>query len=133
MRALSAGGSRWQSRGLAGAAAIALVLGAPALAAPGGDIDTLPRGDYVCELPGDVTGPVSKPVPDEAFSIVTASSYRARGSMGSYLLTGDRLVMTSGAHRGNRYHRLSDGFLRKLDAAGNDSDMRCVRSKRNNS
>ena len=29
--------------------------------------------------------------------------------------------------RGARYHRISDNFLRKHDANGHDSDLRCVR------
>ena len=128
-RALSAGGGLWQSR----VAAIALLLAAPAAAAPGGEIATMPRGDYVCELPGDATGPAGKPVPEEDFTIVTASSYRAGGAMGSYLLTGDRLTMTGGLHRGKRYHRLSEGFVRLIGPDGQDSDLRCVRRKRNNS
>lgn len=133
-RALSLRSAFWQLRDLAGGAAIALALTTTAaLAVPGGDIATLPIGDYICELPGDAAGPAGRHVPEEDFAVVTASSYRARGSLGSYLLTGERLVMTSGVHRGKRYHRLSDGFLRKLGPDGKDSQLRCVRRKRNNS
>ena len=128
-RALSAGKCFRQ----AGAIALALLLAGPVTAAPGGDMETLPIGDYVCELPGDATGPAGLHVPAEDFTVVTASSYRSGGAMGSYLLAGDQLTMTSGPLRGKRYNRQSDGFVRKLDDHGNPGDLRCVRRKRNNS
>ena len=74
---------------------------APVSAAPGGELETLPIGDYLCELPGDVTGPAGLRAPSEDFTVVTASSYRAGGAMGSYLLAGTDLTMTGGPHRGN--------------------------------
>jgi hypothetical protein len=127
-RALSAGGRLPQAQ----LAAFALLIAAPLAAAPGGDIDTMPLGDYVCELPGDASGPAGHPMPEENFSVVTASSYRASGAMGSYLLTGDQLTMTGGPHQGKRYQRQSEGFIRKLDDAGNPGDLRCILRKRNN-
>ncbi len=130
-RALSAGRAAWQSWSLAALATAAVA--SAALAAPGGDLDTLPAGDYICELPGDVTGPAGLRVPDEDFTVVTASSYRAGGAMGSYLLTGEQLTMTGGPHRGKRYKRLSEGFVRLLDAQGKPGELRCVRRKPNNS
>ena len=133
-RALSLRGAFWQLRDAGWSGALALAIGAaPAAAAPGGDITTLPVGDYVCELPGDASGLAGRHVPGEDFAVVTASSYRALGSLGSYLLTGDSLVMTSGVHKGKRYHRLSSGFLRRIGSDGADSDLRCVLRKRNNS
>jgi hypothetical protein len=112
---------------------IALMLAAPLAATPGGDLETLPIGDYQCELPGDVTGPAGLRVPDEDFSVVNASSYRAGSEMGSYLLAGTDLTMTGGPHRGKRYKRVSAGFVRLIDAAGKPGDLRCVRRKPNNS
>ncbi len=133
-RALNLRGAFWQLRDLGWPGALALaIVAAPAAAAPGGDIATLPTGGYVCELPGDAAGPAGRHVPDEDFAVVTASSYRALGTLGSYLLTGDSLVMTSGVHKGKRYHRLSSGFLRRIGPDGADSDLRCVLRKRNNS
>ena len=81
-RALSAGRRFRQAQ----VAALALMLAAPIGAAPGGEIDTMPLGDYVCELPGDASGPAGNRVPAEDFSVVTASSYRAGDALGSYLL-----------------------------------------------
>ena len=103
-----------------------------AAAAPGGGIDTMPIGDYVCELPGDANGPAGRRASNEDFTVVNSSSYRSKGAMGSYLLTGDRLAMTSGPHRGKRYHRVSNGFLRLIGADGQDGTLRCVKRKRNN-
>ncbi|MGE3690607.1 MAG: hypothetical protein AB7F98_04425 [Novosphingobium sp.] len=129
-RALSPRQGRWQSRACAG---LLLALACPLFAAPGGDIDTMAIGYYFCEWPGDAAGPVGRPEPDEDFAVVNASSYRAQGRMGSYLLTGDTLTLTSGPFEGKRYHRLSGGFLRKIGPDGKDSDLRCIRRKRNNS
>ena len=80
-RALSLHSRAWQSR----LALLALLLATPLAATPGGDLETMPAGDYVCELPGDATGPAGVHVPEEDFTVVTASSYRAGGMMGSYL------------------------------------------------
>lgn len=97
----------------------------------GGPIATLPLGHYTCELPGDAGGPVGKLVPDYAFRIVNSSSYKTAGMRGSYLYTGDRVIMTGGKLKGLKLHRLSDGFLRRIEADGSDGDMRCVlRSRR---
>lgn len=106
---------------------------APSSAVPGGEIKTLPLGTYVCELPGDAAGPWRIRVPEEDFAIINASSYRAGGVRGSYLLTNDRVVMTSGPLNGKRYHRQSFGFLRMLGTEGKPGKLRCVLSTRNNS
>ena len=49
------------------------------------------------------------------------------------LLPQHDLVLTSGPKNGNRYRRVSDNFLRKLDGAGKESNLRCVRQVQNNS
>ncbi len=103
----------------------------PAAAASTGRLDTLPVGEYRCELPGDATGPSRFPVPEESFEIRNASSYANSGGAGSYLLIGNTLVMTGGPKRGARYLRLSDNFLRKIDATGEPGTLRCVRRTRN--
>ncbi|MDR2857320.1 MAG: hypothetical protein LBV50_05680 [Novosphingobium sp.] len=110
----------------------ALLLAAPAGAVPGGEIGTLQIGRYTCELPGDALGPRGRHVPEVDFAVIFGSSYRADGRSGTYLLTGDNVVLTSGPRRGERYHRLSDGFLRKQNADGGDGDLRCVIANRNN-
>lgn len=105
----------------------------PAVAAPGGPIDTIHRGEYHCELPGDATGPAGYPAPEEGFEILSGSSYMTVKGGGAYLLTGDLLVMTSGPKRGQRFNRMSSNFLRKLAPDGTASPLRCVRQMRNNS
>lgn len=114
------------------AALILAALAAPALAAPGGQIDSLEPGNYVCELPGDATGPAGIRQDSQAFAILNASSYRAGGKNGTYLLTGDVLTMTSGPKSGQRFHRISDRFLREIGPDGKDTALRCIRQVVNN-
>lgn len=107
------------------------VLSACASASPpppvaGGPIGTLTIGRYVCELPGDASGAAGRPQPDFEFRVVNASSYKAGGVRGSYLLTGDRVMMTGGKLKGLRLHRISGGFLRRIEQDGSDGEMRCV-------
>lgn len=111
---------------------VLLAAPAAALAAPGGPIGSLPAGDYVCELPGDAAGVAGIRQADQDFSIVNANSYTTATGRGAYLLTGDVLTMTSGPKRGQRFHRLSDRFLRLIAADGTDSPLRCVRRVVNN-
>ncbi|MEP7222632.1 MAG: hypothetical protein ABI673_08190 [Novosphingobium sp.] len=99
----------------------------PGLAAPGGIIGTLPLGRYTCELPGDATGAVGQHLPEADFTVINASSYATANGQGPYLLTGDVLTMTGGPFRDARFHRVSGGYLRKLEADGSEGKMRCVR------
>lgn len=112
------------------AAIASLALAAPIAAVPGGEIGTLEQGRYTCELPGDATGPVGLHVAEADFTVISASSYRADGTLGSYLLTGDRVVMTNGPHRGQKFHRMSRGFLREIAADGSEGRLRCVLGRR---
>jgi hypothetical protein len=131
-RALSVRRAAWQSLGLA-LASVMTCIAMPASAVPGGDVATLDPGRYVCELPGDAGSVAGRKVPEENFRIVSASSYKAEGTIGSYLLTGDNVVMTSGPRKGKRYARVSKGFLRLLGPDGKETSLRCVRATRNNS
>lgn len=110
---------------------IALLAGWPvapvALAAPGGPIGVMPLGPYICELPGDATGPAGRRQPDEEFRITHGSSYRTHASPGIYLLTGDRLTFTSGPLKGAIWHRTGRSFLRRVLPDGSDGALRCVR------
>lgn len=112
---------------------LAATLAAPALAAPGGALGTMPKGSYACELPGDATAASGVRAPAEDFTVVNGSAYVTATGRGIYLLTGDRLVMTSGPLQGTSYRRQSGGFLRKLAADGSESDIRCVLGVSNNS
>jgi len=106
---------------------------APAAAIPGGEIHTLPTGQYVCELPGDAAGPFRIRTPEQDFAVVSASSYKVGSARGTYLLTGKNMVMTSGPFKGRKFQRLGDGFLRHLGPDAAIRPMRCVLSTRNNS
>lgn len=98
----------------------------PAFAVPGGEIGTLAKGKYICELPGVATGPAGIHVAEADFTVISASSYRAHGRIGSYLFTGDRVIMTSGTLKGHRFRRISEGFLRELEPDGNEGKLRCI-------
>ena len=108
------------------AAAIAAI-SAP-LAAQG-DIGTIMRGQYHCELPGDAAGASGIAQPDESFRILGASRYSAAEGSGTYLRRGDRIIMTSGPRKGDSYVMLSNGFLRKLEG-GQPGRLRCIRTSR---
>jgi len=110
-----------------------LVLSAAAFAVPGGPIDVLAPAAYQCEMPGDASGPAGYRVPGEDFTIVNSNTYYSGNGRGTYLLTGDLLVLTSGPKRGHKYTRISDNFLRKQGPDGKDTALRCVRRVLNNS
>ena len=112
---------------------ILLASTAPALAVPGGPIGQLNPGTYLCELPGDAGGAVGLHVPGEDFEIDNANTYRTAAGRGTYLLTGNMLTFTSGPKYGDTFRRITNGFLRKADASGADTQLRCVRRVMNNS
>lgn len=113
---------------LAGAIISGCAASEPPPMVPGGPISALPLGTYTCELAGDAGGPVSKPLPEYEFRVTNASTYKAGGVRGSYLLTGEHVSMTGGNLRGLRLHRISSNVLRKVEEDGTDGEMRCVRS-----
>ena len=112
---------------------ILLACAAPALAVPGGPIGQLAPGAYHCEQPGDAGGAVGLHVPGEDFEIVNANTYRTAAGRGTYLLTGTVLSFTGGPKYGESFRRITNGFLRKTDASGADTTLRCVRRVMNNS
>jgi hypothetical protein len=99
---------------------------------PGGQIGVLQQGLYVCELPGDATGAAGIRQTGQDFSVHNASRYSTPTGRGTYLLTGDLVEMTSGPKRGQKYRKLSNNFLRELDTASRETDLRCVRRVQNN-
>lgn len=117
----------------AAAAALTFLAAAPTVlaaqtppAVPGGLIGTLEQGKYTCELPGDASGPVRVQAAEFDFTVIHGSSYRAAGRRGSYLLTGDVVQMTGGKLKGLKLHRISNGFLRRIEPNGLDGELRCV-------
>ncbi len=99
---------------------------------PGGEIGVLQQGFYVCELPGDATGPAGIRQEGQDFSVHNGSRYSTPKGRGTYLLTGDQVVMTSGPKKGQQFRQLSNNFLREVDASGKETDLRCVRRVQNN-
>ena len=97
-----------------------------AQAVPGGQIDTMPTGRYTCETQGTDTSLVSVHIPEDDFRVRLSSSYSVDGKRGSYLLTGDRLVMTGGPFQGREFQRISEGSLRRLNAQGQPGDIICT-------
>lgn len=105
----------------------AFVLAAPAAAVSGGKIGTLERGIYVCELPGDASTQRGIPQPELGFEIANSSTYKTTKGNGNYLRTADRVVMTSGPRKGDRYVAKSERYLRKLEEDGSESPLRCIK------
>ena len=102
---------------------------AAAVVGPAGAVEvrTLPLGAYSCEVPGDAMHAAGLHVAAEDFAIVHSSTYAAAGKMGSYLMIGNVIEMTSGPRLGEKFHRISDNYLRKLNPDGSDGELRCVR------
>lgn len=114
---------------LAPIAALAAVMLAAAAGAQDGPM-TLPTGRYLCELPGDATGPASVKVEGAWFDIVNASAYVTEGGGGTYLLNGKTLVFTRGPLKGAKFERTGARALRRLEAQGQFAKLRCVRTGR---
>lgn len=112
------------NRAILAFALAACPLAAPALAQ--GQIGTIERGVYLCELPGDAAGAAGIAQPEESFTIESASRYSSPQGKGTYLRRGDRLIMTSGPRNGDTYKVIGQGFLRKI-VNGQVSRLRCVR------
>ncbi|MEM1051905.1 MAG: elongation factor P [Pseudomonadota bacterium] len=93
----------------------------------GGMLRTMPHGAYECALPGDAGGRAYEVVPAEGFQISTASRYRNEIGAGTYILRGRKLTFTAGPKNGERFERVGDNQLRKVDPAGKASSLLCTR------
>jgi hypothetical protein len=105
---------------------VALMAATASAALAQGPIDTVLRGRYVCEMPGNAAVGASVPLPDRSFTIESSSRYSARQGDGVYLRRGDRMEMTSGPRRGETYLVVRPGFLRERQADGKPGRLRCV-------
>lgn len=92
-----------------------------------GVLGILQHGTWQCTLPGDAGGTAFVDVPAESFRIGTASSYVNAAGNGIYLLRGDEVVFTRGPKKDQRFRRLGDNTLRKLNADGSASKLICTR------
>ena len=95
-----------------------------------GMLQTMPHGDYQCALPGDAGGAAFAEVETENFRIATASRYFSNTGSGTYILRGRDLTFTLGPKKGERFVRVGDNQLRKLDATGKRSRLLCTRLSR---
>ena len=108
------------------AMALQLLCAPVAQAVPGGHIKTMPTGYYRCEMLGSDTSLASVHVPGADFRVRLSSSYSVDGRRGSYLLTGDRLVITGGPFEGQAFLRVSESSLRKLNSEDQPGDIICA-------
>ncbi len=108
-------------------AVLVALIAAPVLAAPGGTLGTLPLGSYECETGGDALGPVGVRQPARDFAVTRGSSYRTLTGKGIYLLTGDRMIFTSGPLEGQAFRQVRENFLRELGPGDAPGELRCVR------
>ena len=106
--------------------AVALLGAAASFAWAKGPIDTVARGPYVCELPGDGDVGPGKPQADQHFTVETGSRYSTTQGGGTYLRRGSVVEMTSGPRKGKKYLVIRPGFLRELGPDGQPSRLRCV-------
>lgn len=103
-----------------------LLLTAAPLAAQG-DVGTIARGTYVCELPGDVRTAASIAQPEAGFTIESASRYNSPQGGGTYLRRGETVTFTSGPRNGESYVVIGRDFLRRIEANGQPGRLRCLR------
>lgn len=99
----------------------------PVPAPGGGMLGTLQRGEWQCALPGDAGSEPYVVVPEEGFRIGNASSYRNPEGRGIYLLRGNELVFTRGPKKDEKFRRLGDNTLQKLEPDGSLSRLICTR------
>jgi hypothetical protein len=94
----------------------------------GGVLGILAHGQWQCALPGDAGGAAFVEVPEEAFLISTASSYRtADGGRGIYLMRGTEVVFTRGPKKDQRFRVRGENTLQKLNPDGSASKLICTR------
>ncbi len=116
--------------------AVVLAAGVPAIGQedhsaaslpPGGALRTMPHGNYQCALPGDAGSAPFVVVEEQNFRISTASRYQTGEGSGTYIMRGRELLFTRGPRKGEQFRQIGDNQLRKLDAAGEDTDLLCTR------
>lgn len=108
-------------------ASASLALAAPVAAQDrSGRLDTLPVGTYECALPGNAAGAAYVVQKDREFRIASASRYETAKGNGTYLLTGDTIVVTRGPMQGERYQRTGKAALRELGGDGEPTRLRCI-------
>lgn len=92
-----------------------------------GTLGILQHGRWQCALPGDAGGAAFIEVHDEGFRTGTASSYVNNAGGGIYLLRGNEVVFTRGPKKDQRFRKLGDNTLQKLNPDGSLSKLICTR------
>ncbi|MDP5103894.1 MAG: elongation factor P [Erythrobacter sp.] len=92
-----------------------------------GVLGVLQHGNWECALPGDAGTTAFVVLPDESFRIGTASSYSSAAGTGIYLMRGNEVVFTRGPKKDQRFRRLGDNTLQKLNPDGSPSKIICTR------
>ncbi|BDI60973.1 elongation factor P [Qipengyuania nanhaisediminis] len=100
---------------------------APTALPSDGPLRTMPHGVYECALPGNAGGAAHRVVGPEGFRIFTASRYENTAGSGTYILRGRELTFTRGPKKGERFRRIGDNQLRKIDTSGERTDLLCTR------
>ena len=112
------------------AVVLSLILLAAPAAAQDGPLRTLMLGRYICERPGPSGSQTFVHDHETSFAVTNASRYRAAdGTVGTYLMTGGTVTMTSGPLAGARFVRVRSAFLRRVESDGLPGPLRCVLSR----
>ncbi len=104
----------------------ALIAAGASAALAQGPLGTVARGPYACELPEDGGVGRGHPQPERNFVVETGSRYSSAKGSGTYLRRGDRVEMTSGPRKGEKYQVVDTGFLRLIGPDGKPGRLRCV-------
>lgn len=115
------------ARSLAAAAAVVAAIALPGSAAAQGALSLLPTGEYRCALPGSAAGRAWIDQPERDFTIVRASRYRSPRGVGTYLMTGERVLFTGGPLKGVALMRVSSKMLQEIAIDGQPGRLRCHR------
>ena len=90
-------------------------------------LSTMPHGQYQCALPGDASAEAFRVVEEAGFRIGAASSYRADGERGVYILKGRSLTFTRGPRKGQQFRRIGTNQLSPIGDDGQPTRMICTR------
>jgi len=92
---------------------------------PQGQIGTIERGHYVCEVPSSATDAASIPQPDANFTIDNSSRYSTAQGNGTYLRRGNRMTFTSGPRQRKHVARSTAQHARRSSSAGPQMPDEC--------
>lgn len=93
-----------------------------------GRLDTLKRGYYACERPGDAEVGPGIAASEYDFLVINASRYRTPDGGGTYLRTGEKVQMTSGPRKGDAFAMKGERFLEVTSGEGSELSIRCILS-----